>query len=117
MRARVAPVGLSLSLGLCLGLGLMAGCGTTIKEIPQNRPPHPLSARPAATVEMFTAGPPERPYVEVSYLEAQQDPGSDDESEVILGKLRARAASIGCDALVVNGRNDRVIGNADSVQT
>src|SRR5262249_39797712 len=66
-----APQGGYRQMLLFLGLALaLAACGTTIHQIATNQPPHPLTARPAETVEVFTATQPQRPFVEVAYFEA-----------------------------------------------
>jgi len=104
-----------LFLGLALGL---AACGTTIHQIATNPPPHPLMARPAESVEVFTATQPQRPFVEIAYFEAQQQSEvSLDDQSVVFAKLRAQAGEAGCDGLIINGPNDSVVGNRHNVNT
>lgn len=52
---------------------------------------------------MFTSGPPvDRPYVDVAFLEAQQQSEfSADRTPQFFQKLRMRAATMGCDAIVI----------------
>jgi hypothetical protein len=93
-------------------LALVAACGTTTSFTPTNTPPRPMSARAPETVEVFTSGQPDRPYVEVGMLEAQQSSefSSDNMSEIV-SALRTEAAKKGCDGLIVTGSNDAVTGN------
>jgi hypothetical protein len=86
------------------GLVFALGCGTTVTATQINSPPHALYARPSASVEMFSSGPPERPHVDIALVQATLDSGfSTDDDAVLLAKLRERAAVMGCDALVVGG--------------
>lgn len=89
-----------------LALFALAACGTTIRTTPINRAPHAMYPRDAASVELFTSGPPQhRSYVDVAFLEAEQESGySTDDTPEFLAKLRARAAAMGCDGLVVGAR-------------
>lgn len=104
-----------LLLGLALGL---AACGTTIHQIATNQPPHPLSPRPAESVEVFTATQPQRPFVEVMYFEAQQESQvSLDDQGAVFAKLREQAGQAGCDGLIINGPNDSVVGDRHNVNT
>jgi hypothetical protein len=104
-----------LLLGLALGL---AACGTTIRQIPTNAPPHPLTARPAESVEVFTATQPQRPFVEVAFFEAQQESAvSLDDQSAVFAKLREQAGQAGCDGLIINGPNDSVVGDRHNVNT
>ncbi|MEO8699275.1 MAG: hypothetical protein ABI867_04500 [Kofleriaceae bacterium] len=101
-------------------LAFAAGCGTTITATMINPAPHPMRPRPPESVELFTSGPPQgRPYVDIAYLEAEQqtDLSVDDTAE-FLGKLRVRAAAMGCDGVVVGGLTNRttvaVLSNHDA---
>lgn len=71
-------------------LATLAAC-QPIHVVPLNPAPHPMPARPAAEVEMYTSRRPSRPYVEVASLGTWSD----------LGAVRARAGQLGCDALIV----------------
>ncbi len=59
---------------------------------------------------MYTASRPERPFVEVGLIEAQQNTIYGDGAVTVLEKLRAHAAEQGCDAIIVTGSNDAVVG-------
>lgn len=85
------------------------GCATTvINSHPLNSAPHPLKPREPAAVEIFTTGPPTRPFVEVALIEARQ--AGFDEAPVF-GELRSRAGAIGCEGLVLLRSNDSVVGS------
>jgi hypothetical protein len=84
-----------------------AGCmHVSTREI--NPAPHPLLARPPQTVEVITMGPPARPFVEVALIETQRRSVFNGDT---FAALREAAAERGCDAVVVLGSNDRVIGD------
>lgn len=73
-----------------------------------------MTPRPVDTVEVYTVSLPSRPFVEVGILEAQQESElSLDAPAEVLAKLRERAAGQGCDAIVMNGANDAVVGHGD----
>jgi hypothetical protein len=76
-------------------LMLAAACGPKITMTKTNPAPHPMRARPADTVELFTTRAPERPYVEVAVFAASKGQAEDH-----IDALRENAASYGCDALV-----------------
>lgn len=85
------------------------GCGTAIRATAINPAPYPLRARPPETVEVFTSGPPQgRSFVDVAFMEAQQQSGySVDDTPELIAKLRERAAEMGCDAIVFGGVTNR----------
>ncbi len=92
----------------------LAACGTSITRTDLNPPPRPLAARPASSVEVFTSGAPARPHVDVALLEAEEASGwSTASTGDMIGSLRARAASMGCDAVVISGATSRDPGIAD----
>ena len=83
---------------------LSAGCGTTISATTINPAPRQLRPRPADTVEIFSSGPPRRPYIDVAFLEAEQETGfSVDNTPEFIAQLRERAAQMGCDGVVLGG--------------
>lgn len=85
-----------------------AGCGTSIGVTPLNPSPRPLVARSAAEVEVFLDATPPRPYVDVAVIEAEQSSElSSDEAPQFIAKMRAEAASMGCDGLRINGATSR----------
>jgi hypothetical protein len=80
------------------------GCGTAISSTVINSSPHPMNARPPETVEVFSSGPPARPHVDVALLEAEQRSDlSADNIPQFVNHLRARAAAMGCDGIVLGG--------------
>jgi hypothetical protein len=91
-----------------LALLALVGCGTTVRTIMINQPPRPMQPRPVEEVQLFTSAPPTRPYIDVAYLEAEQDSEwSSDETPVFFTKLRERAANLGCDAVVIGNPTHR----------
>jgi hypothetical protein len=87
---------------------LLLGCGTSIGVTPLNTSPRALQARSPADVEVFMTAAPPYPYVDVAYLEAeQQSEMSVDGTNEFIAKLRVRAAEIGCDGLVLGGHTNR----------
>jgi hypothetical protein len=86
----------------------LAGCGTTVTAHMINQPPHAMRPRPAQEVQLFTSAPPARPYVDVAYLEAeQQSDMSFDDTQQFFTKLRERAGQMGCDAVVIGSPKNR----------
>jgi len=77
------------------------GCGTNIQVTRLNavgdRPP-----RPPEAVQVFASGPPgDRPFIDVAYLEAEQEALSSDNTHEFILKMRKIAAGMRCDALVL----------------
>ncbi|HVY49692.1 MAG TPA: hypothetical protein VHB21_27550 [Minicystis sp.] len=84
----------------------VAGCGTSIDYTQTHVAPRPMSPHALESVEILTAGPPQRPFVEIGMIEARQQSGySLDNKHEVLDKLRNYAANLGCDAIVVSGDN------------
>ena len=99
-------------------LTLLSGCGTQIREIRTNPPPRALTPRPATAVEVYTGHAPERAFVEIAYLEAQQEsPASRDTPADIFARLQERAGAIGCDAIYITAPNNRVVEAVAGAQT
>ena len=96
-------------------LVLFTACGTSIRATTINPAPHAMRARPPETVELFTSGPPQdRRYVDVAYLEAEQDsPYSFDDTAEFLSALRVRAGTMGCDGVVVGSPTNKVTTGLD----
>ena len=87
-----------------LALIALSGCvGTTFNTIPVNSPPRELKPRPVETVEVFSSDRPQKPYVDVAYLEAEVTPLEGTNN--VVANLRARAAALGCDAIIFMGRD------------
>ena len=93
-------------------------CGTRIVYTPTNTPPHALSPKPAEQVEVYSTSPPQRAYVEVGMLEAGRESGwSADDEAAVQTKLRQDAGQRGCDAIVMTGSADKVVGDRNSTVT
>jgi hypothetical protein len=93
-------------------LALLAACGTTIRATPINPEPHPLPPRSPESVEVFASGPPVRPHVDVSFLEAANaSVYSTDQTPQFIAKLRVEAAAMGCDGIVIGGVTNRTVGS------
>jgi len=80
---------------------LAAGCGVTLSTTAINPAPRATTGRDPATVEVYTAGPPPRPRVDVSMTWADLGGPSLDPFGDMLGELRKQAGALGCDALIV----------------
>jgi hypothetical protein len=98
----------------CLVVAL-TGCGTSIRTTMVNPAPHPMVARHPASVELFTAGAPARPHVDVALIEAEEQSSfSTSRTPDMLNKLRVRGAEMGCDAVVIGGMSSRDPGIHDA---
>jgi len=85
----------------------LAGCGTFTDFTPINSPPHELTGRPASQVQVFASGPPRRPYVDVAVIQVEQTHGLNEQgAQLRIDSIRARAAALGCDAVVLGGITD-----------
>lgn len=93
-----------------------AACGTTTHFAATGPSPRPLVARPVA--QLFTTGAPAVPYVEVGIIQGRQSSRfSHDELPTILATMARDAGAHGCDALIVNGSNDEVVGERHDRRT
>lgn len=99
--------------------GLVAvcvGCGSYATFLATNTPPRPMTPRTPESVELITAGPPQRPFVEVGTIDARQrSVYSLDSSQDVLIKVRQSAAEVGCDAVLVTGSNNDLVATSSSV--
>lgn len=94
---------------------LLAACGTTTQWVPTNPSPRPLAPRAPSTVEVWTTGVPNRPYTEVGLITARQASAySTHQMPEIINALRAEAAKIGCDAVMLQGKDDSIVGSGSS---
>jgi hypothetical protein len=75
---------------------------TSVAQIPLNTPARALTPRAPDSVEVYASSPPTRPHVDVAVLQVV-DYWPRDDAAHRAAKLRARAASLGCDALVIGG--------------
>ena len=104
------------SLLACLAFA--AACGTTTRFIATNPSPRPLQPRAPESVAVFTTGHPDVPYVEVGIIQGRQSSSvSFDEMPGIIAAMRTDAARSGCDALIINGASDKVVGDRHSTDT
>jgi hypothetical protein len=96
-------------------LALVTACGTSIHATTINPAPHAMRARPPEAVELFTSGPPQdRRYVDIAFLEAEQDsPYSFDDTAEFFSALRARAGAMGCDGVVIGSPTNKVTTGLD----
>lgn len=70
------------------------------------RPP-----RPPEAIEVFSSGPPhDRSYIDIAFLEAEQEEFSGDNTRQFIQKLRTVASRMGCDALVLGGTTNSARG-------
>ena len=88
---------------------LAAGCGVTLSTTIINPAPRATTERDPATVEVYTAGPPARPRVDVSMTWAELGGPSADPFGDMLGDLRKQAGRLGCDALIVQRTTARAM--------
>lgn len=89
------------------GTFVLVGCGTFVDFTPINDPPHALSPRRSSSVEVLSSGPPSRPHTDVAVLEAEQTHSFNEQGTgLMIERLRAQAAAIGCDAIVLGGATD-----------
>ena len=87
---------------------LVSACiQSSISELPLNPAPRPLARRTADQVEVYSAGRPERPFVDHVYLEGAA--GADGPMAVV-ARLRERAGALGCDAIVLGSPRDQIVG-------
>ncbi len=61
-----------------------------------NQPPHAMSARPPASVAIFTSGAPKRPHADIAVVEGEGYRGT----AALIHTVVDRAAVLGCDAIV-----------------
>ena len=98
-------------IALCLlalaGSAPLAGCGTYTSFTPINSPPHEMTRRPASRIQVFSSGPPRRPYVDVAVIEVEQTHSLNEQGEALMiRRIREQAGAIGCDAVVLGGTTD-----------
>jgi len=83
---------------LCL---LVAGCGSAVHTTQLNAPPVAMTARPPTAVELFSAGAPPRPHVDVALLQAEEPDFAADAVASMVDDMRGRAGAMGCHGLVL----------------
>lgn len=92
---------------------VLAACGTTTQFTQTNPSPVPMRPRDPSTVQVFTASKPQRPFVEVGIIEAQQSSRlSTDGMGAIIAALRKEAARRGCDGVIIVSNDNSVVGSS-----
>ena len=93
-------------------LTVVAACGTTTRVVPTNPSPRPLMPRTPDEVQVFTTAAPSEPFVEVAIIQSRQESKySLDQMPEIVAAMRAEAARIGCDGVVIRGAADKVVSD------
>lgn len=86
-----------------------------IQFVPTNPPPRQLVPRSPESVQTFDVRPPERPFVEIGMLEARRKSAySSADMADIVAAMRKEAGKKGCDALVITGTADEVMGSGST---
>lgn len=92
----------SSKLTLLVLLAFASGCAPAyVQYTPLAYPPKPVQPREANSVQMFTAGPPARKFVELGTMRAT----SSNSTYTMFRVMREDAGGRGCDALVVTQQN------------
>ena len=85
------------------------GCGTTTHFVPTNPSPTQLTPRPPTSVRIYATEAPTSRYVEVGLLQARQSSNlSGHKLPDIISAMRARAAKVGCDGIILNGPSNKL---------
>jgi len=73
-----------------------------------NGPPPTMSPRGRHSVLVYASGPPSRPHMDVAILQVSQTHGLNEQGlDLMIDRLRTRAAQLGCDGVVVGGIRER----------
>jgi hypothetical protein len=88
---------MSIKASLLLAFLTFTGCATVTADV-MNQPPRPMYKRTADQVELFTAGVPSRPRVDVAVLRFGGVFGDGADPTTA---MRQEAANMGCDGLVL----------------
>jgi len=92
---------------------VLAACGTTTEFARTNPSFGGARPRQPAAVDLYTASPPARPFVEIGIIEARQASElSLDGMDGIIAELRNRAAQEGCDGVILTGDANAVVGGS-----
>jgi hypothetical protein len=92
----------------------LCACGVSVTYTQMNSPPRPMKPRAGAAVELFMTQRPARPFVEVGMLEARQESTAFSDAFDLLTALRDEAGKRGCEAIIVTGESDKVVGAVSS---
>jgi hypothetical protein len=88
-------------------LSTVMACGTFVSFTPLNPSPRPLRCRPAASVELYSSAPPNRPHVDVGTFEVEQTHSLNPEGrDLMYAELRETAGAHGCDAVFLGNVSD-----------
>jgi hypothetical protein len=99
----------------CL-LFMLSSCALETRATLINAPPAPMVARAPANVEVFSSGMPTRPHVDVALLQVEPSGIADDSTVNLVRTMRAKAAGLGCDAVVITQLDAHIVKQG-SVQT
>jgi hypothetical protein len=85
---------------------LLVACAPTVKYIATSNPQRPMVTRAPATVEVFTASAPVRPFAEVGIITSETTiRGHNGQAwsgpAELIEALRVKGAEVGCDALLI----------------
>jgi hypothetical protein len=87
---------------------LISACGTSVSETYLDGPQGTPIPRARRSVHIYASGPPARPHRDVAILEVQQTHGFNDQgTDLMIDRLRGRAAELGCDGVVIGGIRER----------
>ena len=86
----------------------ICSCGTSVKVASLNDSPRALSAKDSKDVVLYTIVP-DKKFVEVKLLEARQEVFTNDDIDQVIQKMRARAAELGCDGVIIRGKSDEYV--------
>ena len=102
---------------LIAALLLLAACGPTTQIVSTNPSPRLMHPRPLQEVQIFTSSRPAAPFVEVAIIRTRQSTSFSGDMPEIIQTMREEAAKIGCDAVLINGASNEVIGGGNAVGT
>lgn len=98
-----------LGVLLCSGCAAIWGCAPPRLSMERlNAPPRALKPRPAHSVAVFVTTRPDRPYVEVAILEAEEGTKGPKGGPGLVRMLREKAATVGCDGIMLAGWGSRI---------
>jgi hypothetical protein len=95
--------------------GALCGCGVDVTYKPTNSAPRAKQPRASDAVQVFMSERPARPHIEVGVLEARERSTFDSSDPLeLLKALREEAGRRGCEAIVVAGSSDKIVGTGSS---
>lgn len=102
--------GLIRRAGLLVLAGVTSwGCGISTTATFLREPPGPITPRPAESVEIYSAGRPTQPHVDLAFIESEQlSTYTAGDTPEIIADMREQAGRLGCDALVLGSTFFRV---------